>query len=73
MSVLNIRLEHDRMPVIMASEVRNHQQRLKLRDRNGCPCGNLPRAARSLKGNTQDPRRRENTSEAWRGDDRALL
>ncbi len=46
--VSGIRLEQDQMPLILASEVRNHQQRLKLRDGNGCPYGHLPRAARSL-------------------------
>ncbi len=52
--VTGIKVEQDQMPLIMASEVRNHQQRLKLRDRNGCHYGNLLRSARSLKVNTQD-------------------
>jgi|WetSurMetagenome_2_1015567.scaffolds.fasta_scaffold28572_3 hypothetical protein len=35
-----IRVEQNQVPLIMASEVRNHQQRLNLRDRNG-PYDNL--------------------------------
>ncbi len=49
--VSGIRLEQDQMPLILASEVRNHQQRLKLRDRNGSSYGNLPRAARPVQEN----------------------
>jgi hypothetical protein len=35
--VTGIRVEQDQMPLIQAREVRNHQQRLILRDRNGLP------------------------------------
>ena len=35
--VTGIRVERDRMPLIQAREVRNHQQRLRLRDLNGLP------------------------------------
>ncbi len=46
------RMEQNQVPLIMASEVRNDQQSLNLRERNG-PYGNLPRAAGSLKVRTQ--------------------
>ena len=37
LSVTGIRVEQDRVPLIQAREVRNHQQRLRLRDLNGLP------------------------------------
>jgi hypothetical protein len=33
--VTGTRVEQDQIPLLMAREVRNHQQRLKLRDRHG--------------------------------------
>jgi hypothetical protein len=37
LKVTGIRVEQNQLPLIQAREVKNHWQRLKLRDRNGLP------------------------------------
>jgi hypothetical protein len=37
LKVTRIRLDQNQLPLIQAREVKNHWQRLKLRDRNGLP------------------------------------
>jgi hypothetical protein len=37
LEVTGVKVAEDRVPLIQAREVKNHRQRLKLRDRNGMP------------------------------------
>ena len=55
LKVTGVRAEQGRLPVLLAREVRNHRQRLRLRNGNGSLDGNLPGAASSIKSSPPNP------------------